>query len=228
MYWCCLKKFAREAIDIDNHCVICYEQIELQKLWDHVAICWTNEERKWYNNTKIECSLCETSISLNNYGTHLEQCKNIVCDNCGETIKKVDEATHKRKCEGEIIELDNCHFCDEMIEVRHLIYSRHVRQCKQMSKQISAQSSINSQCKICGEQNDLQHDCTRCPICMISKPVANWRILDCGHYICDCCSTSFLQSEYERLNDVISSPAIAQYTVCREEIAPYEGKKIFL
>ncbi|RNA44389.1 hypothetical protein BpHYR1_009679 [Brachionus plicatilis] len=229
LYWRCVKKFAKEVIEIDDQCIFCDEQIGLESLWEHVRNCVQNEQDKWRDHESAKCPFCNSYICLNDFSNHTEICKKMNCTSCGLSILKTEEATHKEICQSDVTELESCQFCNEMIECTPKIYTAHVRQCKQANQNRNAHSSAEDNCKICGGQDTHGHQCTRCPICLLDKPVANWIILDCLHYICNECSPIYFANDYEAFLDDPTEDGqyVAKCPVCREEVRP-NGLRIFL
>lgn len=213
LYWRCVKKYAKEVIEIGDQCILCNEYIKLERLWEHVRLCSLKEP--------VLCAFCNGYFPLEDYPDHLDRCKKMNCTLCGLSILKIDEAKHKAVCQKDVIELESCPFCDQLVECAPTIYTAHVRECKRANGDRVEPKNIENKCKICGDQDDERHQCTRCPICLDNKPVANWIILDCNHYICDECSPNYFANEYE----VSNAP---KCPVCRRIVTSNEVNKVFL
>lgn len=193
----------------------------MESLWEHVRICSLNEP--------VNCAFCNGYFTLEDYPAHLEGCKKMNCTWCGLSILKIDEAKHKAVCQKDVTELESCPFCDELVECVSTIYTAHVRECKQAYGNRLEHENAENNCKICGDQDNEGHQCTRCPICMNNKPVANWIILDCHHYICDECSLIYFDNEFFAFSNDFEQEGFApKCPVYRREVTSNERFKLFI
>jgi hypothetical protein len=148
LYYRLVKKFAREVIDVGTKCRLCDEDFQVEVLWEHLEEC-TAERRRLQQHEQervtIPCAICDERLTLVNYEVHIARCRLKMCDECGEEIRKVDEARHLEICRPAIIHQATCPFCDEAMDAEEL--HEHVGLCAARAP-VQVPERI---CKICGD-----------------------------------------------------------------------------
>ncbi|RNA43599.1 Vacuolar sorting-associated 13C, partial [Brachionus plicatilis] len=129
------------------------------------------EERK--DQKLITCGLCERRYKVNDYSVHLLDCQKKTCDNCGEEIKKVEEAQHLLTCRPAVIPIFRCLRCKTGLTEDEL--AQHVVECM----------VPRENCRKCKGIIGHNHKFMACPVCTTISNVESWLIFsNCGHMLC--------------------------------------------